>query len=310
MISRPPIVGVPHLTMWLCGPSSRICLPKPEEPQQPDVRRHEDHDQGEREQQALDELERSSAAARARPAPPSAATQRRRRRSSSSTPRDALTRTTSPGRSASREHVERGRGVGDASTIASGGEARGAARRPRSRAAPVADDDEPVDGPAGRLADLAMARVVRVAQLEHLAQDRDVAAGQAGEQLQRRAHGAAATRCSCRRGCATPPARISSTAVRRATAGRRARGTIVVQASPAASPTAAAASALWTACRPSAGIATVARPAGMRAGSASRRARAIDVRRADVGVLGEAVGRSPRPRVASAIRARRARRRR
>ena len=24
---RPPIVGVPHLTMWLCGPSSRICLP-------------------------------------------------------------------------------------------------------------------------------------------------------------------------------------------------------------------------------------------------------------------------------------------
>ena len=21
------MVGVPHLTMWLCGPSSRICLP-------------------------------------------------------------------------------------------------------------------------------------------------------------------------------------------------------------------------------------------------------------------------------------------
>ena len=29
MIATPPIVGVPRLALWLCGPSSRISWPKP-----------------------------------------------------------------------------------------------------------------------------------------------------------------------------------------------------------------------------------------------------------------------------------------
>ena len=66
--------------------------------QQPDVRRHQDHDEGEREQQALDELEghaRDPATA-SESGPPSASTSPSTT-CSSSIPRDALTRTTSPG---------------------------------------------------------------------------------------------------------------------------------------------------------------------------------------------------------------------
>ena len=74
--------------MWLCGPSSRICLPNPSVPQEPDVRRHQDHDEREREQQPLDQLERSRRRLRA--------AERRDERvdeRSSSMPRDALTST-------------------------------------------------------------------------------------------------------------------------------------------------------------------------------------------------------------------------
>ena len=54
---------------------------------------------------------------------------------------------------------------------------------------PGADDHEMIDDGPCRLADPAMTIVVVVAELEHLAEDRDLASGKTGQQLQRRRHG-------------------------------------------------------------------------------------------------------------------------
>ena len=97
--SRPPIVGVPHLTMWLCGPFLADLLAEPDVAQEPHVGRHQDHDEREREQQALDQLAavtRAGAPARRAPRPGASTTR------SSSTPRDALTSTDVAGPDASR----------------------------------------------------------------------------------------------------------------------------------------------------------------------------------------------------------------
>ena len=121
-----------------------------------------------------------------RPRRARAAGRRRARRARS--PRDALTSTTSPG----RERGEQRRRA-PASRSGDAHEPVGAAARRRARpsAMPRAPPS-PDDAPAGRTTaaaaspDLAVARVVAVAQLEHLAEHRDVAAGQPGQQLQRR----------------------------------------------------------------------------------------------------------------------------
>ena len=202
---------------------------------------------------------------------------------SSSTPRDALTRTTSPSRSRGRRRVERGVGIGrpvmDAvgSSPAAARAVGDARRRPARR--------RPAGRRSGRrgLADRAVALVVAVAELEHLAEDRDAPAGQPGEQVERgddRAgrrvvgvvddgHAAADGRARTRCGADQPPARpatISSRSARREPDGGRA-------------------SALWTDSRPSAGIVDVA-----AAASVSRRPKRMPVEPGDVDGLGADVG--------------------
>ncbi len=141
-----------------------------------------------------------------------------------------------------------------------------------------------------------------VPELAHLAQDRDpAAAGQAGQELQGGEHRARARRCSCRRRSTTPPARIT---IDRCSArdGVASPGTISSRLRPAASPAAVAASALWTARRPRAGIATGRSPAGVtsrkRMPSSPRDSTPAARTSASVG---EAVGHRSRARVRAAI---------
>ena len=119
-------------------------LAEAERVQDADVRRHQDDHQGEREEQALDELDLGEIAGhRAAPSPSS-----RRRPSttaSSATPRDALTRTTSPSRSrggkaASAASASRTRWIADAGRPAASAPS---AMPGRARA----DDHQPVHGP-------------------------------------------------------------------------------------------------------------------------------------------------------------------
>jgi hypothetical protein len=58
MIRRPPIVGVPSFTTWLSGTLDADLLAEPDRLEQPDVGRHEDDHEGERQEEALDQLER------------------------------------------------------------------------------------------------------------------------------------------------------------------------------------------------------------------------------------------------------------
>ena len=150
--------------------------------------------------------------------------------------------------------------------------------------------------PAAAAPHLAVAGLVpAVAELEHLAEDRDAAAGQAGQHVERGAHRG-------RRGVVAvvedrhAPGRTSSPRCVRRRRHRQAGGDLVeVEARPAARPTAAAARALWTAWRPSAGsLDRLVR----RRRSASTEAHpvdagAIDVAGGHVGVGREAVGQRP-----------------
>ena len=77
--------------------------------------------------------------------------------------------------------------------------ARARARRGRSRPRPAPDDDQPVDDAGRGRARPAVARLVPVAELEHLAEDGDAPAGHPGEQVERREDGARARRCRNRR---------------------------------------------------------------------------------------------------------------
>ena len=94
----------------------------------------------------------------------------------------------------------------------------GRRRRPRRAAgmpaamAPVGDARAPAPTTISRSArsrrvraHLAMRRFGALAQLQHLAQDRHVATGQVGQQVQRGGHRVGRRRCSCRPGCATWP---------------------------------------------------------------------------------------------------------
>ena len=145
--------------------------------------RHEDHDQGEREQQPLDQVDRHRSAVRG-PAAPLLAQgldEDLEGRAARGLDEDDVAgpeqRSKCVRRRVAIGHEEDpvGREAGATGSIGNAG-------------CPFADDDQPVDQPGGRLPDLAMARLGGVAQLQHLAEDRDRPAGQAGQQLQRGAH--------------------------------------------------------------------------------------------------------------------------
>ena len=161
--------------------------------EQPDVGRHQDDHQGERQQQPLDQLDghRARALAEVAAEPVDHAIEadparrldagRRRRRGVAA---GNMSRAASASRTAE-----------DASRIHPGRD--GAPSAIAGRAGP--DDDQPVDGPGGGLADGPMAFVARFAELEHLAR-----APRHGVRAARRAGPArrppsAARRCSCRR---------------------------------------------------------------------------------------------------------------
>ena len=117
---------------------------------------------------------------------------------SSPIPRDALTRTVSPSR-------RRGRRASSAASASATWWMR--RRLEAGRGGPV-DDPAGVRAPttisssatARRgLADRAVARLVAVAELEHLAEHGHVAAGQPGQQVERGDASTPARRCSCRR---------------------------------------------------------------------------------------------------------------
>ena len=108
MIATPPIVGVPRLTRWVCGPSSRISWPKPvpaEERTTSGVTqdRDEQRDDG-GDQDRLHACARPPRPCRLRPSPAGSADRRRAPSATRSRPaaREAFTSTTSPGRSSSR----------------------------------------------------------------------------------------------------------------------------------------------------------------------------------------------------------------
>ena len=159
----------------------------------------------------------------------------------------------------------------------------------------AADDDQPVDGPGGGLADLAVALVARVAELEHLAEDGAAASGQPGQQVERGDDGP-------RRGVVRvvddghPPSRTTAT---RCGADQPAARPAAISSSdrPAASPTAAAARALWTDRRPRTGMVTARRAASARQDEAHPvEPERLDRLGADIGVRREAVGHDPRRR--------------
>ena len=252
-------MGVPHLVMWLCGPSSRICFAKPKC----------------RSRRMYGGIRiTTSANASSRPwissrvtcpssRPPRASTRPSTTRSSA-TPRDALTRTTSPGMSRSRR-ASTAEAASATTTTRSG-------PRPAARAPWAIPSAAPPGPPStttrrssvrpGGLADLAVAGGVGRPELPHLAQ-RPPRGGPAARPGARGRPGRnPGRRCSCRPRSTTPPARITTDRWGAVEPAAR-PGSSSSRPMPAARPTAAAASALWTARRPRAGIATARSPAGV-----------------------------------------------
>ena len=160
------------------GPFLADPLAEPDRLQQPDVGRHQDHDQREGEQQALDELDGQS--------PPSRPA--RDRRPSTTVEPDAARGLDEDHVAVAQprpERVERLLGVRHDVDARAGRDrlprAPRRCRRPRIRRRPAARRSPPPPRrPRG-------GRVVRVAELEHLAEDRDPTARQAGQELERRA---------------------------------------------------------------------------------------------------------------------------
>ena len=155
-------------------------LAHPHAPQDAQEQGHREDDERERDEDALDDRLRAAHGrlASVRPSSASGSTSR-----SSAAPRDALTSTTSPGRTMVRQCLGRRVTVGDRHdrrTVES------CVQRPvRDPARPRADDDEPVDD-RGRVApDPAMRLRAVVPELEHLAEDGDPAPGKRREEVER-----------------------------------------------------------------------------------------------------------------------------
>ena len=215
--------------------------------QQPDVGRHEDDDEGEGEEQALDQLDDAALHDRRAPDEPV-------HEDLEADPARALDQDHVAGAEAVLEELE--------GLVRVGRDQHDRPGRGRQRAAPGAIPPgrrRPPTTTRGRrprprrLADLAVAGLVPIAQLEHLAEDGHAAAGQAGQQLEggadRGRRGVVAVVED--RHVAGPDEPVPMR--RRPAVGEARRRSS--RSSPAASPTAAAARALWTACRPRAGIA-------------------------------------------------------
>ena len=153
-MSSPPIVGVPSLMKWLSGPSFRIRLPKPTDCSRRMYGGMRMTIEREGEQQALDQLDgahRIGAAAHGRFAA---------RRVDEPVEADPARRLDEDDVAVAQPRRERARGPLSASrtrTIRAGAEAGRLGALGDARRA-VADHDEPVDRPCGRLADRAMAR--------------------------------------------------------------------------------------------------------------------------------------------------------
>ena len=224
---------------------------EPERLEQPDVRRHQDDHEGERQQQALDQLDGHVG----RAPRPSVVRARPSTTRSSPIPRDALTRTTSPSRRRGRQRVDGGLGVADP-------EDRG--RRPARRPArPRRSPRRPARRrPASRRSGRRPRRPtrwpssLRLAELEHLAEDGDRAGRAARPAGRAPRRPSAARRCSVSSTIVTPPARTSCDAVRRRPAGGEAVGDLVERAARRRGRPRRAASALWTDSRPRVGIVT------------------------------------------------------
>ena len=183
---------------------------------------------------------------------------------SSSMPARRLDEHDVAGREAVAERADRGRASATTvmALVREAGRA-GAVDDPGGRCARCAvHDDEQVERSAPAASPTSRWPASWASQLAHLAQDGDVTAGQAGQQLERRASPSPATRCRRRRRCDAAGA-DDDRAMRRAGPRRPARGRSRRAGCPAASPAAAAASALWTASLPSAGIRTSRSPAGV-----------------------------------------------
>ena len=232
-------------------------LAEAERVQQPDVRRHEDDHQREREQQALDQLDRAHRTGRSDGRFPEAVDE-----PVEPDPARRLDEDDVAVAQPRRDRLERRLGVADADDpgrVQPGGlGALGDARRA------VADDHQPVDRSCGGLADGAMTVVGGLAELEHLAEDRAPPAGQPGEQVER---GDDRPRRGVVRvvddGDAAEPDELHP--VRRRPAGLEpGRDLVERQAGDAGRPRPPA-SALWTDSRPRAGMLT-----GRRAPSARR----------------------------------------
>ena len=166
--------------------------------QEAHVGRHQDHDEGEREQQALDQLQRHGAGS----GPPSAAHE------AVDDPLELdATRRLDQHRVARTHDARRAAATAAAASATAMTEPAGmpAASAPSTipRARPPGPPSTTIRASSTRPAaspDLEVARVVGVAQLAHLAQDGDPVRGrEAGQQLQRGEHRARARRCSCRR---------------------------------------------------------------------------------------------------------------
>ena len=166
-------------------------LAEPDRAEQPDVRRHQDDDEGEREQQPLDQLDGHRART---PFGPRSASDER----VEADPARRLDQDHVPVAQPGPEDLERARGIGH-----DDGSARVRARRPR-RAVAMLPTPEPTTTssrrrPAGGVPDGAVALLVRIAQLEHLARGPRPGARADRRAPRGRPRPSLATRCSCRR---------------------------------------------------------------------------------------------------------------
>src|SRR5215210_5945855 len=248
---RRPLLDEVRLRAFLANP-----LAHADEPEQPDVGRHQDHDEREGQEQALDELERHRPSV---PAAPSSSA-RRSTRTSSAIPRDALTRTTSPPRSRARS-----------ASRASSRSATSMTRAPSSPAlrAPSAIPEAPRPITTTTSATRAAASPTDRWPLSCASPSSSISPRTAIRRPGRppRSSSAAATDP----GDALYESSTTVTSPRRTSCPRCGADQPVASASttsssvsPAASPTAAAASALWTDSRPSVGMIAGRRPEAVR----------------------------------------------
>ena len=145
-------------------------MPNPTRVQQPDVRRHQDHDDGEGEQQALDQLDLAS-----RWSSPRAPAELAPEAVDEAVERDPARRLDEDDVAVAQARDERVEGALDVGTRMTRAASRPAASAPvgdpgRARA----DDDQPSRPSAAAASPTTpVALVARLAELEHLAEDRD-----------------------------------------------------------------------------------------------------------------------------------------